>query len=481
MAAPSGTKWGSIAGGYGRIGIHVALTHTATVTTRVVTIWFWSKYSVDDSNNTLYWNNDATKATTSKGSVDINTTVDSGSGWSTSNQKKLKTYTWEVARGTSAKTYNCAAKLTGVDRVGATMSVSTSYTIPALASYKVTFNANGGTGAPSTQTKYYGKTLTLPSTIPTRSGYTFLGWGTSSDDLVATYSADGSYTSNSAITLYALWRKIITLRYNANGGSGNIGNEAVNVYNSTTNYTFKISSTKPTRAGYTFLGWSTSASATSATYSAGGSITLSSSTMLYAVWKINSYKLTVNPNGGKWNGSANSQPFTQNYKTTKSIPLPVWEGHTFNGWLLSGGGSIASTGAVATTYTFGTSDGTLTARWDTNDYVVSFDATTNGGIGSTNVIVEYGKAIGTLPVATRKNHTFLGWFTAPSGGTKITSSYKVTKNVTLYAQFEIDATAYANDENVWKEGVVFTNVNGTMKKGHAMVNVNGVWEDGICK
>ena len=63
----------------------------------------------------------------------------------------------------------------------------------------------------------------------------------------------------------------------------------------------------------------------------------------------------------------------------------------------------------------------------------------------------------------------------------MSSTYTVTKNITLYAQFEIDASAWVNEESVWEEGVVYTNENGTMKKGHAKLNVNGVWKDGLCK
>ena len=70
--------------------------------------------------------------------------------------------------------------------------------------YTVSYNANGGTGAPASQTKTYGVNLTLSSTIPTRAGYTFKGWAKSSTSAVA-YPAGGTYSDNSAITLYAVW------------------------------------------------------------------------------------------------------------------------------------------------------------------------------------------------------------------------------------------------------------------------------------
>lgn len=81
-------------------------------------------------------------------------------------------------------------------------------TIDPLASYTVSYNANGGSGAPSSQTKWYGEELTLSSTRPTRTGYTFLGWATTSTATSATYSAGGDYTANKAAILYAVWEVV---------------------------------------------------------------------------------------------------------------------------------------------------------------------------------------------------------------------------------------------------------------------------------
>jgi uncharacterized repeat protein (TIGR02543 family) len=76
--------------------------------------------------------------------------------------------------------------------------------------YTVTYNANGGTGAPGNQTKTYGKTLTLSSTKPTRTNYNFKGWGTSASATTVSYAAGASYTANAAITLYAIWELAYT-------------------------------------------------------------------------------------------------------------------------------------------------------------------------------------------------------------------------------------------------------------------------------
>ena len=71
--------------------------------------------------------------------------------------------------------------------------------------YTVTYNANGGTGAPAQQTKTSGTTLKLSSSIPTRSGYNFKGWGTNSAATTAAYAAGADYTTDASITLYAIW------------------------------------------------------------------------------------------------------------------------------------------------------------------------------------------------------------------------------------------------------------------------------------
>ena len=104
-----------------------------------------------------------------------------------------------VAKGSATITLS-AAQGTNYNAISKTVSVTVSYI-----EYTITYNANGGSGAPSSQTKIYGKTLTLSSTKPSRSGHTFLGWSTSSTATSATYSAGGSYTANSAATLYAVW------------------------------------------------------------------------------------------------------------------------------------------------------------------------------------------------------------------------------------------------------------------------------------
>ena len=175
---------------------------------------------------------------------------------------------------------------------------TTTVTVPAVArpTYTVSYNANGGTGAPASQTKQHDITLTLSSTQPTRSGYKFAGWGTSATDTGVKYAAGGQYTGNANITLYAIWSNVakLTINYNANGGYGVPASQTHLI-----NTTSKISGTKPTRDKYVFLGWSTSSSATKATYIADGQYTNNSFTdgatvTLYAVWQKKSPSIYIN-------------------------------------------------------------------------------------------------------------------------------------------------------------------------------------------
>lgn len=285
MAAPIGTNWGSIVDGYGRIGLYITKTDYNTYSEVGVQVWFWSKYSVADDSNTLYYDANSTVANTSKGAVTIATTVASGDGWSTSNQVRLATYSHTYNRETYSSSKPFTAKLVDVDRVGGTMHATATITIPARASYAVTYNANGGTGAPSGQTKYYGVSLTLSSAKPTRAGYTFAGWATSATGSVA-YASGATYSGNNSVTLYAVWTaNKYTVSYDANGGTGAPASQQ-----KTHGTALTLSSTIPTRTNYTFLGWGTAASATTVAYAAGASYTANAGVTLYAIWVLSYVK-----------------------------------------------------------------------------------------------------------------------------------------------------------------------------------------------
>jgi uncharacterized repeat protein (TIGR02543 family) len=120
------------------------------------------------------------------------------------------------------------------------------------------------------------------------SGWTFNGISTSSTAKSGTTYSSWS-TALNGNTYYATYYQSISISYNANGGSGapsaSSGTRYLYGTGSTSNPSITLSSTVPTRSGYKFRGWSTSSSATSASYSAGSAYTFSASKTLYAVWK----------------------------------------------------------------------------------------------------------------------------------------------------------------------------------------------------
>lgn len=105
---------------------------------------------------------------------------------------------WSTSSTATTATYSAGGNYTA-------NAAATLYAVWKANTYTVKYNANGGTGAPGDQTKTYGKTLTLSSTKPTRTNYTFKGWGTSASATTVSYAAGASYTNNAAVTLYAVW------------------------------------------------------------------------------------------------------------------------------------------------------------------------------------------------------------------------------------------------------------------------------------
>jgi uncharacterized repeat protein (TIGR02543 family) len=145
--------------------------------------------------------------------------------------------------------------------------------------------------------------------------------------------------------------------------------------------------------------------------------------------------LTVNPNNGTWNGSTSSKSFSQAPTSTRTIANPTRTGYTFNGWTLTGGGSFRNG-----TYTYGASNGTLTAQWELNTYTISFDA--NGGEGAPEAVTKTHGVTLTLPdtIPTRTGYSFLGWSTDSAATTatyQAGGSFTTNAATTLYAVWRV--------------------------------------------
>ena len=170
--------------------------------------------------------------------------------------------------------------------------------------FELHYNANGGTGAPDSQTytSYSATstqaTFTSRNQIPTKDGYTFKGWADSAAATTAQYQPGGTIAVNHADspkTVYAVWEKNAapieyTVTYYKNDGSAN------DLFYKTSDWgepseKFNIYWGKPTRDGYDFVGWAETRDATEAKYASGGAggkqswIKLDGPKVLYAVWQ----------------------------------------------------------------------------------------------------------------------------------------------------------------------------------------------------
>nr|MBP3680425.1 BspA family leucine-rich repeat surface protein [Clostridia bacterium] len=77
--------------------------------------------------------------------------------------------------------------------------------------YDVVYDLNGGTSTQpiANQVKIKGSNLTLTDAKPTKEGYQFKGWATTTNATVPEYVSSGLYTQESKITLYAVWEEVV--------------------------------------------------------------------------------------------------------------------------------------------------------------------------------------------------------------------------------------------------------------------------------
>lgn len=144
--------------------------------------------------------------------------------------------------------------------------------------YTVSYNSNGGTGAPMSQTKTYGQTLTLSSTKPIKSGYSFVGWATSDIATVAVYEPEAEFSIDENITLYAVWEKNVVLSsisiYCKPSKITYYIGDSLNTSGLQLKLTYSDGSTKTVSSGFTTSGFSsTTAGTRTVTVSYGGKTT----------------------------------------------------------------------------------------------------------------------------------------------------------------------------------------------------------------
>lgn len=287
-----------------------------------------------DNNNVIYLNN-----------ADYAGRSFTDSGTKTYTYGPYSAHTHTYSRGTSAKTIKVRQDIVGyihattkTGSIGAETEgiriwsvISDSITIPAKPSYTVTYNANGGSivsGGKSYDTKQYGTVISLPkATNFTRSGYQPVKFNKSAKGTDTSYNFGANYTVTAAATLYVIWQQDYTVKYDPNEGTGGPTTQAKPYNKSIT-----LSTTNPTRKGYSFLGWATSSSSTTVAYKGGETYNSNANLYLYAVWKLEydsrtMYELNVR---GEYNASQKEIPRATQKVTGNSIEAYA----EFLGWAI---------------------------------------------------------------------------------------------------------------------------------------------------
>lgn len=298
------------------------------------------------------------------------------------------------------------------------------------------YNLASGTASPAISditNAASGSTQTVTTTVPTRAGYWFGGWNTAADGSGISYAPESTIklgTEN--VTLNAVWvADSIELVYNANGGFGAPPIAAIPAGNTT------LSTTVPTRVGYTFNGWVLNSDGSGTVYQPNTTFNVTNNVTLYAKWTVNNYKLSYNANGGS--GAPSEIEVAAFSATSISSTTPTRPGFTFIEWnaAADGSGQNARSGIA---FNMPAQDVTLYAQWQSDGgtllkyfAVESLDLfedvlTTAGSVERL-----------TTRVPTRTGYVFGSWNTSEDGtGTSYLPGQTITMPVgglSLYAQW----------------------------------------------
>ena len=361
----------------------------------------------------------------------------------------IGTYYRDISQTITAKAaptgYNFIGWYEGSNLISSSLQVSVTmsanrtliakYQIKSYVVNAVSDDTTKGIVSPAGQTVEHGKNATV--TASRKTGYKFDGWYNGSTKVTSTNPYTFAPTAN--ITLTAKWAINTvsdTIKISPSGG----GTVSPNPVTGQENTAISVTATPAT--GYNFKHWRYNDSSVSGGYSESTTnplkFIITGKRDITAVFELKSYTVTWNANGGTVSPASVSKTHGS---TLGTLPTPTRAAtaeysYTFAGWFTaaSGGTQISSTTTV-------TGNVTYYAHWTATKR--SYTATFNGNGGSTpspsSITKEYNAALGTLPTCSRTGYTFLGWYTASSGGTKISTTTVVTKDITYYAQWSINS------------------------------------------
>ena len=329
--------------------------------------------------------------------------------------KKTGTYTVQVTTGVGKIAVSDPVKFSGGD------------------TYTVSYNANGGSNAPSDQIKIKDEDLTLSSDAPIRDGYIFKGWALSKHGSVK-YEAGSVYNANKSRTLYAVWKKTdkkdtYTINYDATGGS-NAPSQQIKEKDKP----LTISNSKPSKTDHEFMGWSTK-NGGSVEYAPGATYDKNESVTLYAVWqKMKTITIKYIANGAQVDKNSISNSGTNVF----TMPRIIRPGYEILGW------STASTASTATykvgqkvtfnnsTVLYAITYKTITATFDKNMAKSISSTSANCKLYSIATLC----SVTTPTISPRSGKKALGWSTDRNAKTAAfaqNTKVAISNNTTFYA------------------------------------------------
>ncbi len=356
-------------------------------------------------------------------------------------------YDVEVYVNGVAKTAGTDGKYTVTDVTGPQSVVVVESAIP---NYNVTFTVPLS-GEFFTQSVARGKTATKPGVDPAREGYKFDGWYTAAEyNTPGGTKFDFDTLINENTVLYGkLTPKTYPITYDLNSGTDATNPATITAQTKTHGLAEKLSMTVPTRVGYTFLGWGTTDKATAASYQPGDMYSVDGDIKLYAVWKANTYTVSL-PTGQGYSINA-AQSTTVDYNGSFTFTVTVAREYAQEPPVVTvtSGGGILSTPtrtpngdqSVSYTYTISgiTADQIVSVSVSQNlMFTVTFEAPV--GMFYAEQQVEQG-SIATRPAdPVVKGFTFDGWYKTNTGWDAADkwdfANNKVTTDTTLYAKLD---------------------------------------------
>lgn len=311
--------------------------------------------------------------------------------------------------------------------------------------YIVIYNSNNSQYAFQRVTA--GSKAALPA-APKVEGYTFGGWYTKQNGEGEQFTDTTAITGD--ITVYAkLTANTYQISYNANT-TDTVTNMPSAAQSKTHGLAEKLSETVPTREGYTFLGWGTTDKATAASYQPGDMYSVDKEIILYAVWKANTYTVSL-PTGQGYSINA-AQSTTVDYNGSFTFTVTVAREYAQKPpvvTITSGGGTLTPATytttltpnldqSVSYTYTISgiTADQIVSVSVSQNlMFTVTFEAP--AGTFYREQQVEQG-SIATRPADPKvEGFTFGGWYREDTFTTPWDfANDKVIENTKLYAKLD---------------------------------------------